>query len=45
MAELDVLDRDIKGLKRLLRVAWEELANRSFTPFGYLFSVSGRPFR
>jgi hypothetical protein len=35
MTEIDVLDRDIQGLKRLLQVAWEELANRSFTPFEY----------
>jgi len=35
MTEIDMLDRDIQGLKRLLQVAWEELANRSFTPFEY----------
>jgi hypothetical protein len=32
MTELDVLDRDISGLKELLRVAWRELASSSLTP-------------
>ena len=35
MTEIDVLDRDIQGLKRLLQLAWEELASRSFTPFEF----------
>jgi hypothetical protein len=35
MTEIDVLDRDIQGLKRLLQVAWEELASRSLTPFEF----------
>ena len=33
MAELEVLDRDISGLKELLRVAWMELARASLTPY------------
>jgi hypothetical protein len=33
MTELDVLDRDISGLKELLRVAWLQLADASLTPF------------
>lgn len=33
MTELEVLDRDISGLKELLRVAWMELANASLTPY------------
>ena len=32
MAELEVLDRDIRGLKELLRVAWKELASPALTP-------------
>jgi hypothetical protein len=32
MTELEVLDRDICGLKELLRVAWKELAGSSLTP-------------
>jgi hypothetical protein len=32
MTELEVLDRDISGLKELLRVAWQELASSSLTP-------------
>jgi hypothetical protein len=31
MTELEVLDRDIDGLKVLLRVAWSELASSSLT--------------
>jgi hypothetical protein len=33
MTELKVLDRDISGLKELLRVAWKHLANPLLTPF------------
>jgi hypothetical protein len=33
MTGLEVLDRDIRGLKELLRVAWMELANASLTPY------------
>jgi hypothetical protein len=29
MTELEILTRDIKGLKELLRVAWREAANCS----------------
>jgi hypothetical protein len=32
MTELEVLDRDIGGLKELLRVAWQELSSSSLTP-------------
>jgi hypothetical protein len=32
MTGLEVLDRDIRGLKELLRVAWKELASSSLTP-------------
>jgi hypothetical protein len=32
MTELEILDRDIRGLKELLRVAWKELASSSLTP-------------
>jgi hypothetical protein len=32
MTELEVLDRDIRGLKELLRVAWKELASPALTP-------------
>lgn len=32
MTELEVLDRDIRGLKELIRVAWKELASSSLTP-------------
>jgi hypothetical protein len=32
MTELEVLDRDICGLKELLRVAWKELSSSSLTP-------------
>ena len=32
MTELEVLDRDIGGLKELLRVAWSELASSALTP-------------
>ena len=36
MTEIEVLNRDIKALKRLLQIAWEESRdNRSFTPFEY----------
>jgi hypothetical protein len=31
MTELEILDRDIRGLKELLRVAWMELASSSLT--------------
>jgi hypothetical protein len=34
MTELEVLDRDISGLKELIRVAWSDLANPLLTPFG-----------
>jgi hypothetical protein len=33
MTELEGLDRDISGLKELLRVAWKHLANPLLTPF------------
>jgi hypothetical protein len=33
MTELEVLDRDIRSLKELLRLAWMQLANSSLTPF------------
>ena len=33
MTELDVLGRDVIGLKELLRVAWKDLANPLLTPF------------
>ena len=33
MTELDVLARDIHGLKELLRVAWKDLASQLLTPF------------
>jgi hypothetical protein len=33
MTELEPLDREISGLKELLRVAWKDLANPSLTPF------------
>jgi hypothetical protein len=32
MAELEILDRDLRGMKELLRVAWKELASPSLTP-------------
>jgi hypothetical protein len=32
MTELEVIDRDIGGLKELLRVAWKELASPALTP-------------
>lgn len=32
MTELEAIDRDISGLKELLRVAWRELASPSLTP-------------
>jgi hypothetical protein len=33
MTELEVLDSNIDGLKKLLRVAWRDLANPSLPPF------------
>ncbi|MGZ9128535.1 MAG: hypothetical protein ACXW4Z_12240 [Candidatus Binatia bacterium] len=33
MTELEVLDSSIDGLKKLLRVAWRDLANPSLPPF------------
>jgi len=33
MIELEVLARDVDGLKELLRVAWRDLANPLLTPF------------
>lgn len=33
MAELDVLDTTISGLKELLRVAWKNLSNPMLTSF------------
>jgi hypothetical protein len=33
MTEPELLDRDISGLKELLRVAWMQLAGSSLTPF------------
>jgi hypothetical protein len=33
MIELEVLARDVNGLKELLRVAWRDLANPLLTPF------------
>jgi hypothetical protein len=35
MTEIEVLDRDIQGLKQLLHLAWEDLATKSFTPYEY----------
>jgi hypothetical protein len=32
MTGLEILDRDIRGLKELLRVAWKELASSALTP-------------
>jgi hypothetical protein len=32
MTELEILDRDIRGLKELLRVAWMELASPARAP-------------
>jgi hypothetical protein len=34
MIELDVLARDMQGLKELSRVAWKDLANPLLTPLG-----------
>jgi hypothetical protein len=33
MAELEAIDRDIRSLKELIRVAWMQLANPSLTPY------------
>ncbi len=33
MTELEVLEREVGGLKELLRVAWSDLANPSLTAF------------
>ena len=33
MTELEVLDSSIDGLRKLLRVAWRDLANPSLPPF------------
>lgn len=33
MTELEVLDLNVHGLKKLLTVAWRELANPSLPPF------------
>ena len=33
MTELEVLDSNIDGLKKLLRVAWRDLADPSLPPF------------
>jgi hypothetical protein len=35
MTEADALSRDIKALKELLKIAWRDLATRSFTPYEY----------
>ncbi len=35
MTEIEVLDRDIKALKELLNVAWEDIASNSFTPYEF----------
>lgn len=32
MTEMEVLDRNIDGLKKLLRVAWQDLANPLLPP-------------
>jgi hypothetical protein len=32
MTELEILDRDIRGLKDLIQVAWTELASPFLTP-------------
>jgi hypothetical protein len=32
MTELEILDRDTRGLKELIRVAWMELASPFLTP-------------
>jgi hypothetical protein len=33
MTELEILDSNIDGLKKLLKVAWRDLANPSLPPF------------
>jgi hypothetical protein len=33
MTELEVLDSNIDGLKKLLKVAWRDLSNPSLPPF------------
>ena len=33
MTELEVLDSNIDGLKKLLKVAWRDLANPSLPPY------------
>jgi hypothetical protein len=33
MTELEAIDRDIRSLKELIRVAWKQLANSSLTPY------------
>jgi hypothetical protein len=33
MTELEVLDRDIRTLKELIRIAWMQLGNSSLTPY------------
>jgi chromosome segregation ATPase len=35
MSEIEVLNREIKGLKALLTGAWHDLASMSFTPYEY----------
>jgi hypothetical protein len=35
MTEIEVLSRDIKALKELLKIAWRDLATKSFTSFEY----------
>ena len=35
MTEIEVLDRDIRGLKQLLHLAWEDLATKSLTPYEF----------
>ena len=33
MTQLDAIDRDIRSLKELIRVAWKQLASASLTPY------------
>jgi hypothetical protein len=35
MTEIDDLNRDIKALKELLKVAWHDLASKSLTPYEF----------
>ena len=35
MTETDDLNRDIKALKELLKIAWQDLASKSLTPYEF----------